>query len=134
MYIWSDQFKREPHELNKPELDFTFEHTYITEHKIKEILESLDSVSNIRTFFAIPLIHDIHIKFDYHQIPYVVYEPWADSSLWCIEPEKEFDGKVDISELKNAFKNYRPNLVRRIIGYVFNFMFLKGKNGFKMLK
>jgi len=127
MRIWSDQFKREPHELDIPERSFTFEHKYITKRKIKEILESLDSVSNVRVLFAIPLIHDLHIKFDYYGIPFVVYEPWADSSLWCIEPEGEFEGEIDISKLKSAFKNYSPPLSYSIIGYLTNLTFRKGK-------
>jgi hypothetical protein len=104
---------------------------------MKKVLTSINSVNNIRHVGSLPLIGTgIHIEFNYHDIPYIVYEPWADCSEWWILPADGSESdeiNVHILELKNTFKKFKPRLLARIVGYFLNLMFFK-KNGWELIK
>ena len=56
MRVFSDFLKTDDHETDKPEVGFFIEMVYVDLSAIKDILTSLDSVSNIQPLRAFPLM------------------------------------------------------------------------------
>lgn len=112
---------------NGQEIAFEIENVYVTPKKIAHLLNDL------------PEVHDVHIgklfrssdervAFKYLDKDFVVWEPYGDSSRYWIGPKDSTDLKIDLKELKDAFLNYKPNLIIRIIGNVLTLNFLKCKD------
>jgi hypothetical protein len=55
----------------------------------------------------------------------MVVEPFNDNSRWWIGQE-EGGRWVDIGEIEAAFREYRPTALRRLVGDVLTFRFLRG--------
>jgi hypothetical protein len=104
---------------------FEIEHIYISLTTIARLLAKVDGIMGIHIRKMFAGRSDVHIEFNYHGQPYVVWEPYGDNSRYWIGPEDEAVGAVnDIAELECAFKYYKPTLFRKILGDVLTFQFI----------
>ena len=84
--------------------------------EIAKLLESLPGVSQLqkRSSFS---GEEVHIKFTYHGINCVVWEPFGDNSRYWIGPADEAGEQAhDLVEIEKAFRSYQPSLLRRLFG------------------
>lgn len=77
--------------------------TRLSLSKIAQILHQSKNITNLckRKWFS-PR-SDIHIRFDYCNQPFIVYEYWGDCDVYWIGPEDSDNPKVDIQEIFQLF-------------------------------
>ena len=103
---------------------FEIENVYLTLSKAAALLRSVDGVSDIqqRRLFRRPM--DVHVRFRYRGVPFIVWEPYADSSRYWIGPEDAERAHPDVGDLQAAFDRYDPPFVLKALGYVVSLKFL----------
>jgi hypothetical protein len=104
---------------------FEVENVYVTPSRAATVLRSVDGVSDMRqrSLFRGPT--DVHVRFQYRGVPFVIWEPYADSSRYWIGPENESGNHADIGALLDAFDRYDPPFVVRALGYLISLKFLR---------
>jgi hypothetical protein len=102
---------------------FEIENVYLTLSKAAALLRSVDGVSDIeqRRLFRRPM--DVHVRFRYRGVPFIVWEPYADSSRYWIGPE-DARAHPDVGDLQAAFDRYNPPFVLKALGYLVSLKFL----------
>jgi hypothetical protein len=106
---------------------FEIENVYIGVKKISTLLRSLDDISDIRVRKLFSAHPDIHIEFIYKGRPFIVWEPYADSSRYWIGPKDDADKQIDLGVIEDLFRHYRPSAVIKLLGDLVSFNFLPGK-------
>lgn len=103
---------------------FEVESVYLTLSGVAALLRSVDGVSDVwqRRLFLRPT--DVHVRFHYRGLPFMVWEPHADSSRYWIGPEGPDPEHADVGDLKAAFDQYDPPFILKALGYLFSLRFL----------
>ena len=103
---------------------FEVEKVYLTLSKAAALLRSVEGVSDIqqRGLFRRPT--DLHLRFRYRGEPFVVWEPYADSSRYWIGPDDTARSQPDIGVLQAAFDRHHPPFLLRALGYMISLKFL----------
>jgi hypothetical protein len=92
------------------------------------LLRPIDGVSDVRRRRLFHRPADIHIRFRYRGVPFVLWEPYGDSSRYWIGPEDERGDHPDVGDLRAAFARHRPPIWVKVLAYLFRFQFLQGRN------
>ena len=87
---------------------FEIGNTWISIHAIKKILNSIAEVKSIKR----PFNSDIRIEFIFNDEPWVVWEPWGDSSRYWIGPKNPDNHPFDVTPINDAFANYQSPVSR----------------------
>lgn len=112
------------YELYKGDCLFAFEieNSYIGLHKVKDLLCTVEGVTDIKCRRIFSAISDVHIKFMYKDRSFIVWEPYGDNSRYWIGPEDD-DVMIELDSVEVVFKNYKPHFIRRLIGDLLTFNF-----------
>jgi hypothetical protein len=102
---------------------FEIENVYISVRKAAVLLSSVDGVTDIRIRKLFGPNPDTHIQFTYMGKPFMVWEPYGDSSDYWIGPSDETK-EVDVSALEGVFKQHRPPFVIKVLGDLVSLKFL----------
>lgn len=94
---------------------FEVANVYVGPRRVVEILTGIQGVSDIRLGKAFDKSSDTRVRFKFRGHEFVVWEPYGDNSRYWIGPEQDNEN-LDISLLEQAFENYRPPLLVKIIG------------------
>ena len=113
---------------------FQIDVAYAGPRAIAKILSTVGGVSEIATRRFIVSPRDIHIRFLFRGVPFVVLEPWGDNSRYWIGPADIADETLalprevvadEIVDLETAFRAYQPSAIRQFIGDILTLKFLK---------
>jgi hypothetical protein len=104
---------------------FEIENAYVFPSTIVTLVRSVEGVSGVwqRPLFRRPM--DIHVRFRYLGVPFMVWEPYGDSSRYWIGPDDDCAEHQDIAPIRSAFDVYTPPLPFRVIGYLVGLKFLE---------
>ena len=108
----------------QPTYAFEIENIYIGLNAITRILAEVEGVNDVRARKAFAKSCNAHIEFKYLEVPYIVWEPYGDSSRYWIGPNGSVSSTPQASALENAFKRYQPPLFRTILGDVLTLQFV----------
>ena len=103
---------------------FEIDNIYINLSMVAKLLLNVNGVTCVQLRRIFEKSPDIHINFRYLGQPYIVWEPYGDSSRYWIGPVNSASCKNDIADLDRAFKEYAPSLFRLIIGRIISFRFI----------
>ena len=107
---------------------FEIETIYMSRRSIAQLLKSLDGVTDVELVGHLGSRSDVRLKFNFHQVKYLVIEPFGDNSRYWIGPENTKDG-IRTKQLENTFKSYRPPFIRSVIGDVLHLrLFNRGRD------
>ena len=106
--MWTNRIARSDGSL----LAFEIRSAWLTFGPLRRILGTASDVSTIRR----QPFNDNRLAFLYKGEPFVVNEPWGDSSRYWIGPAEPTTSRVNCEALWNAFHNYRPWLFRLFRG------------------
>lgn len=95
---------------------FEIENAYVGPRTIARLLGQINGVSDIRVRRPFSKWEDVHVWFRYMDREYVVLEPFGDNSRYWIGPNEPAENALDVGDIENAFKGYRPPLHREILG------------------
>ena len=101
-----------------PTAAFEVENAYIAVSTIAQVLQQVEGVTEVRPRKMLSGSSDVHVEFKYLGLPYIVWEPYGDSSRYWIGPKDGVEAGGDSTAIEQAFKRYRPPLYRTIIGNV----------------
>jgi hypothetical protein len=116
---------------------FQVDNVYVGPSSAAKILESIEHVTEIQLRKAFSKSSDVHVEFKYLNRSYIVWEPYGDNSRYWIGPADMLEGMPpvaaldrpdDIDRLERAFKDYRPHLLRKLIGDVLTLRFVSGNS------
>lgn len=95
---------------------FEIDNVAITPSKAAAVLRSIDGVSDVkpRRIFRRPT--DIHVRFRYGGVAFVVWEPYADSNRYWIGPQDDKQEHIEIGVVEAAFNRYSPPMIFRVLG------------------
>ena len=99
-------------------LAFEIENVYVRPKKVGEILSAVDGVTGVTVGKSSRESRDVHVKFKYQGIEYIVWEPFGDNSRYWIGPEQENgqSSDIDIAPLAKAFREYEPPFLVKVFG------------------
>lgn len=98
---------------------FEVDNAYICPGRIATLLRKVNGVSGIELRKPFSFSSDVHLKFKYHGEPFMVWEPYGDSSRYWIGPEYESESEaVNVDVLIEAFERYEPSVIVGIWGDV----------------
>lgn len=100
---------------------FEIEVAYIGPKRIAKLLTDAPDVSKVRVRRLFGPDPEIHVSFNYMDLPYVVWEPYGDNSRFWIGPKDSSITDVNITPVEAIFRDYRPPLVKRVIGNLLTF-------------
>jgi hypothetical protein len=84
--------------------------------EIAKVLESLPGVLQLQKGSSFGG-EEVRIKFTYHGINCVVWEPFGDNSRYWIGPANEAGEQAhDLVEIEKAFRSYQPSVLKRLFG------------------
>jgi hypothetical protein len=87
---------------------FEIVNAWISMRVIKQILNSAPGVSSMKRRFR----SDDHLEFAFNGEPWVVNEPWGDSSRYWIGPKNASHHSFDVVLIHDAFVQYQSPLIR----------------------
>jgi len=105
---------------------FDIENVYVGPSTVGRILSTVRHVSDVEVRPLFGRSPDVHVRFKYVGLPYVVWEPYGDNSTYWVGPE-DIASAVDAAPLEEAFRCYDPPIHRRIFGDLLSLRFLKWK-------
>lgn len=113
---------------------FEVENIYISPASAARIVAAIDGVADVEARKIFSNSSDVLVEFNYCGQPYIVWEPYGDSSRYWVGPKEDSNDVGDITALEAAFKRYRPPLHRALIGYVLTLRFVtrfldRGRHG-----
>jgi hypothetical protein len=82
--------------------------SWTTFRPLYAILESIPGVTDVRR----QLYKDDRIAFLYHGVPFVVHEPFGDTSRYLIGPNDVAGLSGNIEPIHDAFRRYRGPILR----------------------
>jgi len=92
---------------------FEIENVYIRPKKAAQLLSSVKGVADVTKTNS----SEVHVTFKYKNKNFTVLEPYGDSSRYWIGPDDDDDPQnIDIMEIEKVFRNYKPNMLVKIIG------------------
>lgn len=103
---------------------FEVENAYIAASTIAQLLQQVEGVTEVQPRKKLSGSSDVHVEFKYRGQPYIVWEPYGDSSRYWIGPKDGVEAGGDSTAIEQAFKRYRPPLYRTIIGNVITLRFI----------
>lgn len=83
---------------------------------IGDLLKSVSGVSDVKVRPLFDKSPDVHVEFRFHGREFMVWEPYGDNSRYWIGPRSEEEKPIDITELEQAFQNYRPSWFAKLLG------------------
>ena len=95
---------------------FEIENIYISPGTAARLVAAVDGVADVKLRRMFSKSSDVHIEFNYHGQPYILWEPFGDSSRYWIGPKEESGDVGNIAALEATFKGYRPPLYRTLLG------------------
>lgn len=105
---------------------FEIENAYIAVSTIAQLLQQIAGVTEVQPRKALSGSSDVHVEFKYLGRPYIVWEPYGDSSRYWIGPKEGVEAGGDSTAIEQAFERYQPSLYRKIIGNVLTLRFIAG--------
>lgn len=108
---------------------FEIENAYAGLRVIARLLGQVNGVSDVRVRGLFSKWEDVRVWFKYMGHEYVVLEPFGDNSRYWIGPKDDSGNALDIGDIENAFKDYRPPLHREIFGDVLTLRLFKKRIG-----
>src|SRR4051794_4310056 len=96
---------------------------YISPWQVARVLSTVESVDSVRVRPPFHPSPDIRVWFQFHHQPYIVFEPFGDNSQYMVAPESRDAEDLDMSPIVEAFVQYRPSFVRRMVGDVITAVF-----------
>jgi len=89
----------------------------ISIRSIVSILQTVEGVSEVkaRRLFS-GTSPDVHVRFLCYGQPFMVLEPYGDSSKYWIGPESDITVPHNTDNLVKAFEQYQPSFLSRLIG------------------
>lgn len=114
--------------VNEQKVVFAFEieNVYIGSRTIARLVRSVLGVTDVRVRKPFTGSAEVHVEFQYHNQPYVVWEPFGDSSRYWIGPDDPDVSSPSIDAIERVFREYRPGLLRRVFGDVVSLKFITG--------
>lgn len=103
---------------------FEIENAYIAPTTVAQLLAGVAGVTDVRPRKKFSKSIDVHIEFMFQGQPYIVLEPFGDSSRYWIGPKDEPNIVGGIAELEDAFKSYRPPACRVLFGDLVTLRFM----------
>jgi hypothetical protein len=103
---------------------FEVENAYIAVSTIAQLLQQVEGVTEVQPRKKLSGSSDVHVEFKYLGQPYIVWEPYGDSSRYWIGPKDGVEAGGDSTAIEQVFKRYRPPLYRTIIGNVITLRFI----------
>lgn len=104
---------------------FEVENAYIGLRTISRLLGQVAGVTEVRPRQLFSGADDVHVEFKYMGTPFIVWEPYGDSSRYWIGPKEGTEASSECAALERVFSGYRPPLYRSIIGDVLTLRFMK---------
>lgn len=106
---------------------FEIENAYVRPARIAEFLSADGGVADIRLRRIFSGDDELRLTFRYSGIPFVVAEPFGDSSRYWVGPEGELSKDLSnhLGKLEEIFKAYQPSFPVRLIGDLVTLKFLK---------
>jgi hypothetical protein len=83
---------------------------WVTFRPLFKILRSVSGVTDVKRQY----FNDDRVAFIYRGVPFVVNEPWGDSSRYWIGPSDPTGSNTDLRPLHEAFRQYNNPFVRFI--------------------
>lgn len=103
---------------------FEVENVYIAPTTVAYLLAEVDGVSDVKPRKMFLNSSDLYVEFQYRGQPYIVWEPYGDSSRYWIGPKDEMNDVGDITAIEEVFKSYRPSFFRMLLGDILTFRFI----------
>jgi hypothetical protein len=97
---------------------FEIENVYATPRAIGNLLRQVNEVSDVRVRKLFSKWEDIHVWFKFGETEYIVLEPFGDNSRYWIGPQVVGENPLNISDIENVFKSYRPPFLQEWFGNV----------------
>lgn len=107
---------------------FEIETAYFAVSTIAQLVRQVEGVTEVRTVATASTSDDIRVEFSYLGRPYIVWEPYGDSSRFWIGPKDGVEAGGDSTAIEQAFLCYQPPLYRKIIGDVLTLRFFTTSN------
>jgi hypothetical protein len=110
---------------------FEVPNAYVGIGAVARLLRGVRGVSEVRRRALFGGPDDVHVAFQYDGTPFMVWEPYGDSSRYWIGPKAGVSAGIDVAELHGVFQRYRPFLLRRLLGhalYVFSMEWIREGN------
>ena len=114
----------EPSETGSPHPWFEIENSFISLRTIAGVLSATDGVSEVRVRRLFSKWRNIHVWFKYYGEPFIVEEPWGDSSRYLIGPEDR-TSTTDTDAVRDSFRNYSPPPFYETLGDILTLRFLR---------
>lgn len=102
---------------------FEIKKAYIAPAVIARLLSSVEYVTDIQRRKIFSAAADVHLSFNYIGQPYIVWEPYGDSSRYWIGPGLDTERDVDITPIETVFRCYRPPFHRALLGNILSLRF-----------
>lgn len=103
---------------------FEIENAYIAPSTVARLLAGVAGVTDVRPRKKSSKSIDVHVEFMFQGQPYIVLEPFGDSSRYWIGPKDKPNSVGEIAELEDAFKSYRPPAYRVLFGDLVTLRFM----------
>jgi hypothetical protein len=103
---------------------FEVENVYIAPAAAARLLAEVDGVTDVELRKIFSKSSDVHVEFRYLGQPYIMWEPYGDSSRYWVGPRDEVSDVGDITALETAFQQYRPTLHRALLGDLLTLRFI----------
>lgn len=87
---------------------FEIGNTFISMGAIRKILLSVEGVSAIKRQFR----SDDRLIFQYNGHPWVINEPWGDSSRYWVGPVEAKDHQFNVAPIQDAFAHYQSPILK----------------------
>ncbi len=87
---------------------FEIGNTFMSMGAIKRVLRSVDGVSSLNRQFR----SDDRLTFVFDGAPWVVHEPWGDSSRYWIGPADAANHSCEVGPIHDVFVGYKSPFIR----------------------
>ena len=87
-------------------LAFEVTSAWLSFRPLLKILRSVDGITDVRRNY----FNEDRLTFYFCELPFVVNEPWGDSSRYWIGPKKPDNCSIDVSRINQAFSEYKGPL------------------------
>lgn len=104
---------------------FEIENAYVSPRQIGQLLATVTGIENVRVRRIFSRESDVHLRFEYQGVPFVVWEPYGDNSRYWIGPDDVDGAVIDSTPIKGVFDSYTSNTLRNTLGRLLTLSFLK---------
>jgi len=103
---------------------FEVENAYIGPATIARLLAQVQGVTDVQQRKMLAKSNDVHVNFKYRGQPWIVWEPYGDSSRYWIGPQDQAESEIDATEIEDAFKRHCPPFHRMLLGDMLTLRFI----------